>query len=385
MMTQANILGFLRNLELVKRNVSSTNGFLANHLSQVACVSGIHDVALTKFHERLYLVKNFSTNKKVWGFKFATDLTRKLAMTQKACQLADNMIKTGVGKGANATLQIGSEFSLEGSKLCRHLPKFSYHDNNIMAYLKSNHRIKMTKSLESRVKTVINYESRIYKHLTGIFTMTDFLRNSFIEDFGVPEDKVHCIGFGCNTSSNKYIEKDYSKDIILFIAKDSFEEKGGMLVIEAFKKIKEKRKNAKLFLVGQNINIDYNGITVIGFLDKRNKTDYERLVKLYRKATLFIMPSYVEAVGNVFLEAMSFQLPCIGVQLSAMPEIIESNKCGLVTPPGSVTALTNAAISILEDKKYQKKLGDNGYKAVSEHYNWNNVSLKALAIIESCI
>lgn len=384
-MAKVNLLGFLRNLELAKKNVSSTNGFLANHLSQAECVYGIHDVALNKYYEKFYLIKNFSPKKKVWGFKFATDLARKLAMTHKACRLADSVMRFEMGDKVNAILQIGSEFSLDSSRCCENLPRFSYHDNNIMAYLKSDHRIEMTSKLKVRAELIRDYESSIYKRLTGIFTMTEFLRDSFIEDFGIPEDKVHCIGFGCNTGSKEYIVKDYSKDILLFIAKDSFEEKGGRLVVEAFKNLKKTRKDAELYLVGQDINIDYDGITVVGFLDKRNGSDYKKLVELYRKATLFVMPSYVEAVGNVFLEAMSFQLPCIGAKVSAMPEIIEGNKCGVVVSPGSVNDLSRAIIFMIENKNSQKKFGDNGYMAVAERYNWKKVTLKALAIMERYI
>lgn len=380
-MTNLNILGFLRNLELAERNVSSTNGFLVNHLSETGHVSEIHDIALPNYQDKIYLIKNFAKKRKVWGFKFATDLARKRAMSKRACQMADSIIGLDKHQDINTILQIGSEFSLDGSRLCANIPRFSYHDNNIMAYLKSEHKIEMTSNLKRRVNSVIDYESKIYTKLTGIFTMTEFLRDSFIEDFGVPAKKVHCIGFGSNTSAKEYITKDYSRDVLLFIAKDSFEEKGGQLVLEAFKKIKKTRKDAELYLVGQDLNVDLDGVTVVGFLDKRNKSDYERFVELYRKATLFIMPSYVEAVGNVFIEAMSFQVPCIGAKISAMPEIIERNKCGIVVTPGSVNDLTNAVLTILDDKKRQKTYGDNGYNAVASNYTWANAVSKAQEIM----
>ena len=45
---------------------------------------------------------------------------------------------------------------------------------------------------------------------------------------------------------------------------------------------------------------------------------------------VFCMPSYFEAYGLVFVEALTFGLPCIGRNCYEMPYFIEEGKTGLL-------------------------------------------------------
>ena len=45
---------------------------------------------------------------------------------------------------------------------------------------------------------------------------------------------------------------------------------------------------------------------------------------------VFCMPSYFEAYGLVFVEALTFGLPCIGRNCYEMPYFIEDGKTGLL-------------------------------------------------------
>ena len=373
------ILSFVINLPLAVKRVSATLGFVYTHLMNGNYINKIIDVEIYGLKNKFNMIKNFSFNPIIWSFKRQIDINRKMERS-KLAKIKYEKLKCHLS--FNVILQIGSEFTLSNIKEFKRIPKFSYHDNNLMAYLKSAHNLPLNRL---RYAEAIEFEKKVYDILDGIFTMTEFLRKSFIMDFKVPEHKVHNIGFGCNLGEVKDFEKTYDNNIILFVAKDSFKEKGGYVLLNAFKKVKMEIRDTELYIVGQKLNIKYDGVKYINFIDKTKTGGEEKLQNLYRHSFLFVMPSYIEAAGNVFLEAMANKLPCIGADVQAMPEIIVGNKSGFVTKPGDSDDLANKIIEILKNKEFAKELGNNGFKAIQQKYNWNIVCEKAIEIMKEYI
>ena len=149
----------------------------------------------------------------------------------------------------NSILQIGSTFNLNNIKELYNVPKFSYHDNNLIAYLHTTDKIVQSK----RIEQAIQYEHNVYNNLDAIFTMTEYLKKSFVNDFNIDNKKVFNIGFGSNIDSTHDFLKFYDCKSILFIAKDSFKEKGGYDLLKAFDIVSKEIENSKLYIVGQII------------------------------------------------------------------------------------------------------------------------------------
>ncbi len=378
-MSDIKLLGFLINMDLARRRVSATNSLLYHHLRQKDLVSAIIDVNLSGVKDKYCFFKNISLNKELWLYKYMLDHKRKQLMSRLAREKFKRLPKQG---GYDATLQIGSMFNLHYINELRDFPKFSYHDNNILAYLKSAHK---KPYLKTRLSRAISFEKEVYDNLSAIFTMTEYLRRSFIKDFNIDESKVFNIGFGTNMDVTPDFEKNYDGKTVLFVAKDSFREKGGVILLEAFQKIKAEIKEAKLIIVGQNKKVNMDGVESFGFIDKNTEEGAKKISELYRKASLFIMPSFVEAAGSVFLEAMAYKTPCIGANVSAMPEIIENSGSGYVVNPDDSTELAKIAISILKSNQHSKYLGDNGFYAVQNKYNWDVVCSKLYHTIKKFI
>ncbi|WP_162604633.1 glycosyltransferase family 4 protein [Geomonas edaphica] len=376
-MKRPSILGFSSNPQLAQQGVSCTNALLCTHLKEKECVSRIYPAHLSRYERYGIFLRNFSFDKDTWFFKDRISVEKaRLKSAAVARSIEDGPLP------GNVCLQIGSDFALHGIERLKRLPKFSYHDNNILAFLKSNHGLDLN-ALKGPVERIVAFEREVYANLDGIFTMTDFLKNSFVNDFGIEQARVHTIGVGCNLPPIPDFKKNYSGSTVLFVAKDSFVQKGGEELLAAFKIVKRSIRDAKLVLVGPEMKTDDPDIICTGFIDKRSKAGEERLIELYKSASVFVMPSHVEATGNVFIEAMSCKLPCIGADLSAMPEIINGNGSGMVAKPGDVDDLAQKMIAILADRRLQIEMGEAGFSAVRNKYNWNTVCDKALEIMGS--
>ncbi|MFP3345246.1 glycosyltransferase family 4 protein, partial [Halomonas sp. SIMBA_159] len=51
-------------------------------------------------------------------------------------------------------------------------------------------------------------------------------------------------------------------------------------------------------------------------------------LRLYQQADVFVMPTYADAFGYVFIEAMAMGLPVITTRINAIPEIVSHGETG---------------------------------------------------------
>lgn len=86
----------------------------------------------------------------------------------------------------------------------------------------------------------------------------------------------------------------------------------------------------------------------------------ELLPAFYQACDVFVLPSTGEGFGIVFLEAMCYAKPCIGVRAGAIPEVIDEGTTGLLTEPGDPLALAAAIVRLLTSECVRDAMGRAG-------------------------
>lgn len=100
----------------------------------------------------------------------------------------------------------------------------------------------------------------------------------------------------------------------------------------------------------------------------------EVVLQQYRSAHVFALACRVAANGdrdglpNVLLEAQSQALPVVSTTVSAIPELIEHGKGGLLCAPGDTDALGEALLRLIRDPALRERMGRAGQKRVWEHF-----------------
>ncbi len=92
----------------------------------------------------------------------------------------------------------------------------------------------------------------------------------------------------------------------------------------------------------------------------------------YRRADLFILPSFTENFGLVVAEALACGVPAIATDGTPWKALVEE-RCGWVCAP-SVQGLANALHdAVTTDHKTRRAMGDRGRRMVESRYKWESV------------
>lgn len=212
----------------------------------------------------------------------------------------------------------------------------------------------------------IKSETKTFENATRVFTFSKKTRNSVIEDYKIDEDKVTAVYSGVNLQALPDFEKGYDNRTILFVGKE-FERKGGESLLRAFKELNENTKGVNLIVVGSHPQINEPGVIVKGQVNRNE------LLQLYKEASVFVMPSLCDPFPNVFMEAMAYKTPCIGSNVSGIPEIIKDGETGFMVPPNDHKQLADRLIQLLEDENLMKSMGEKGRERVEKYFTWDLV------------
>ncbi|HVY81517.1 MAG TPA: glycosyltransferase, partial [Steroidobacteraceae bacterium] len=93
------------------------------------------------------------------------------------------------------------------------------------------------------------------------------------------------------------------------------------------------------------------------------------LAREFANATVFALPSYAEGVPMSLLEAMSWSLPVVSTPVGGIPEVLQSDRNGLLVPPGDVEALAAALARLLASPSECRRLGAAARATVGETFS----------------
>ncbi|TAK34797.1 MAG: glycosyltransferase family 1 protein [Chloroflexota bacterium] len=110
---------------------------------------------------------------------------------------------------------------------------------------------------------------------------------------------------------------------------------------------------------------------------------WQQLVEWYRRATVFVMPSYYETFGISCLEAMAFGLPVVATTAGGLPEVVEDGSTGILVPPGNSLALATAIIRLLGNPGLRHAMGQSGKERVRRQFTAERVLASTLELYQT--
>ena len=220
------------------------------------------------------------------------------------------------------------------------------------------------------------YQNKYYEDCSGIFTMGRWLANDMISRCKIDPSKVHPVGGGINLDRRLIIDTNKTGNKILFVGRD-FARKGGYIVVNAFKELKKRRGNIELYVAGPKVDPVTENIDGYHFM---GDCDYKKTAELFNMCDVFCMPSYFEAYGLVFVEALSFGLPVIARNAYEMPYLIDNGVTGLLLEEDDKDCLADMMEQVLEDASFKENVHSRHDFYLSE-YSWSKVAERIHEVI----
>jgi len=113
---------------------------------------------------------------------------------------------------------------------------------------------------------------------------------------------------------------------------------------------------------------------------------HDVVLKHYKQAHLFVLGCEVAANGdrdgipNVLLESMAMGVPVVATDISAVPELVETEKTGILVQPGQPRQLAEAMIRMLTDIELRSRVIPAARQRVLQDFD-NKVLIRKLAAI----
>jgi len=89
----------------------------------------------------------------------------------------------------------------------------------------------------------------------------------------------------------------------------------------------------------------------------------------YDRADVVAMPSTVESLGNVALEAAAWSRPVVASAVGGLMEAVVDGQTGILVPSGDIDALTSALRRLAHDRDLREALGHNGAERVRREFS----------------
>ncbi|NJN86067.1 MAG: glycosyltransferase family 4 protein [Leptolyngbyaceae cyanobacterium SL_7_1] len=226
-------------------------------------------------------------------------------------------------------------------------------------------------------KAWLDCERRAYQNAHHLFVMSQLVKTSLIEDYGVAPEQITVTGGAANFEQLYEGEKPFGSKQILFNGSD-FKRKGGKLVLAAFRKVRAAIPDAKLVIIGKKMWIREPGVVVLGNVASRSE-----LQQLFVSSDVVLAPSYCDPFPTFLLEAFNHGVPCVVPNRDGMPEIVSHDVDGVVVQELTDEAIANALIQLLQNPEQLSAMSQAARKKVRERFNWDDIATTMIDVLKA--
>ena len=199
-----------------------------------------------------------------------------------------------------------------------------------------------------------------------------------IRDYFSESRPITVVNNGVDT--NYFVPINSSKDGMYILYTGRLETRKGLVdFVECAKYVLDAFSDVKFILTGKGTIKPYleKKIQDLGLEDSfyfAGFVDLPTLLEYYQNATVYVLPSYYEALPTTLLEAMSCGIPSIATTVEGNSEVIDNSLNGMLVPPRNPEKLAEAIITLLSDETLRGRLGREGRKRIVNNYDWKVIT-----------
>ena len=246
---------------------------------------------------------------------------------------------------------------------------------------------------------------RLYNNSTQVLAVSDGAREAAIRFYGIRQDRIASFRNGVDVDwiqqqATQAIQDFWwtaqkplttaSRVFRIVTAGRLNQQKGFHLLIDAVADLRHRfqeiefriailgdgphRSNLEKQIVALHLN---ETVHLVGFQDNA--------IAWYRSADVFVLPSLVEGMPNVLLEAMACGTPVISSDCRSGPaEILDGGHYGNLVPAGSADEIRDAITAMLMNPSAAHQLAAEAKKHVAQHWSAQAAADRLGQILKRC-
>lgn len=238
--------------------------------------------------------------------------------------------------------------------------------------------------LGAQLEHYLTYRVKSYlPYFYGVsYRVVEWLKHFQIQADGVFYNSIDYNAY--ELYQHTYYPEQYNDQIVISYAGRIIPEKGILLLLEAFRDIKERYPECRLLIAGDGKIKDS---LVQEFQDSQisflGKLDYSDVMGLMNISDIFVHPScYPEGLPTAVLEAGIMKTAVIATDRGGTIEVINNSSLGLIIPE-TKAGVREALVQLLEDRTQIDMLKENIYHRVRSTFTWDVTCEKILSEIEN--
>lgn len=229
----------------------------------------------------------------------------------------------------------------------------------------------------AQIEWVARRQAGAYRHAYGCCVPSRWAADSLIREHDIDASRVHVIGYGRNADLDPPPDRDWTTPRFLFVGRD-WHRKNGDAVVRAFLRLRRKVPAAHLDLVGEHPPIRIDGVTGHGLVAGLEPGGRELLRRLFATATCFVMPSWAEPFGIVYIEAAAAGVPSVATSIGGTADSVGDG--GILVDPADDEAIWRAMVT-LSDPETAFQLGQRA-RDRTPAFSWGAVGQRVLRSLD---
>lgn len=159
---------------------------------------------------------------------------------------------------------------------------------------------------------------------------------------------------------------------ILFLGR-IVQQKGVYDLLAAVENLRRSIPDIRLILAGtgelEAVRERAAALGILAHLELPGWVDGEDKVRLFGRASIFVLPSYHEGMPMSILEAMAAGLPVVSTLVGGIPEVVTYGIEGKLVAPGDAVALSAAVEDLLTDRALRSRMGQAAYRRAEREFS----------------
>ena len=246
---------------------------------------------------------------------------------------------------------------------------------------------------------------RLYNSSAQVLAVSDGAREAAIRFYGIQPDRIATLQNGVDVNwiqqqATQSINNDWwnaggrvetaSRVFRIVTAGRLNEQKGFHLLIDAIAQVRQKFEDIEFRLAilgdGSNRKNLEQQIAELHLSQEVQLTGFQdNAIAWHRSADVFVLPSLIEGMPNVLLEAMACGTSVISSDCRSGPaEILHGGRYGQLIPAGSVDGLRDAIGALLRHPSTAQKIAEQAHAHVANNWSAQVAAERLGEVLKRC-